>query len=35
VRVAVLADESPTLLAAHAELVVHSTGEFLELLRLL
>ena len=35
VRVAVLADESPTLLAEHAELVVHSTGEFLELLRLL
>jgi trehalose-phosphatase len=35
VRVAVLADESPTLLAEHAELVLGSTGEFLELLRLL
>jgi len=33
VRVAVLADESPTLLAEHAELVLGSTGEFLELLR--
>jgi trehalose-phosphatase len=32
-RVAVIADESPTLLAEHAELVVSSTGEFLELLR--
>jgi trehalose-phosphatase len=35
VRVAVLADESPALLAEHAELVLGSTGEFLELLRLL
>jgi trehalose 6-phosphate phosphatase len=35
VRVAVLAEESPTLLAEHAELVLGSTGEFLELLRLL
>jgi trehalose-phosphatase len=33
VRVAVLADESPTLLAEHAELVLGSTGEFLDLLR--
>jgi trehalose-phosphatase len=33
VRVAVLADESPTLLAEHAELVLGSTTEFLELLR--
>jgi trehalose-phosphatase len=33
VRVAVLAPESPTLLAEHAELVLSSTGEFLELLR--
>jgi hypothetical protein len=33
VRVAVLAEESPTLLAEHAELVLGSTGEFLELLR--
>jgi trehalose 6-phosphate phosphatase len=33
VRVAVLADESPTLLAEHAELVLGSTEEFLELLR--
>ena len=32
-RVAVQADESPTLLAEHAELVLGSTGEFLELLR--
>jgi trehalose-6-phosphatase len=32
-RVAVLADESPSLLADHAELVLASTGEFLELLR--
>ena len=31
-RVAVLADESPTLLAEHAELVLGSTEEFLELL---
>jgi hypothetical protein len=29
----VLGDESPTLLAEHAELVLGSTGEFLELLR--
>jgi len=35
VRVAVLADESPSLLAEHAELVLGSTGEFLELLRAL
>ena len=33
IRVAVLADESPSLLADHAELVLASTGEFLELLR--
>jgi trehalose 6-phosphate phosphatase len=33
IRVAVLADESPSLLADHAELVVGSTAEFLELLR--
>jgi trehalose 6-phosphate phosphatase len=33
VRVAVLAPESPTLLAEYAELVVSSTGEFLELMR--
>jgi len=33
VRVAVIADESPTLLADYAELVLTSTGEFLELLR--
>ena len=33
VRVAVLAPESPTELAGHAELVLGSTGEFLELLR--
>jgi trehalose 6-phosphate phosphatase len=33
VRVAVLADESPTLLAEHAELVLGDTGEFLDLLR--
>jgi trehalose 6-phosphate phosphatase len=33
VRVAVLAPESPRILAEHAELVVGSTGEFLELLR--
>jgi trehalose-phosphatase len=32
-RVAVLADESPTLLAEHAELVLGSTVEFLALLR--
>ena len=33
VRVAVLAPESPTALAEHAELVLGSTSEFLELLR--
>jgi trehalose-phosphatase len=33
IRVAVLADESPSLLADHAELVLASTGEFLELLQ--
>src|SRR4051812_5595406 len=33
VRVAVLADESPSMLAEHAELVLGSTTEFLELLR--
>jgi trehalose-phosphatase len=33
VRVAVLADESPTLLAEHAELVLGSTDDFLALLR--
>jgi trehalose-phosphatase len=33
VRVAVLAPESPQLLAEHAEIVLDSTGEFLELLR--
>jgi trehalose 6-phosphate phosphatase len=33
VRVAVLADESPRLLAEHAELVLGSTEEFLDLLR--
>jgi trehalose-phosphatase len=33
VRVAVLADESPTILAEHAEIVLSSTDEFLELLR--
>ena len=33
VRVAVIADESPKLLAEHAELVLGSTEEFLELLR--
>jgi trehalose-phosphatase len=33
VRVAVIADESPDLLAEHAELVLASTEEFLELLR--
>jgi trehalose-phosphatase len=32
-RVAVIADESPTILAEHAELVVSSPAEFLELLR--
>jgi hypothetical protein len=29
----VLADESPSMLAEHAELVLGSTGEFLDLLR--
>ena len=33
VRVAVLAPESPTLLADYSELVLGSTGEFLELMR--
>jgi trehalose 6-phosphate phosphatase len=33
VRVAVLADESPSMLAEHAELVLGSTEEFLDLLR--
>jgi trehalose 6-phosphate phosphatase len=33
VRVAVLSEESPTILAEHAELVLSSTDEFLELLR--
>jgi len=33
IRVAVLADESPSLLADNAELVLRSTAEFLELLR--
>jgi trehalose 6-phosphate phosphatase len=33
VRVAVLSDESPTLLAEHAETVLSSTDEFLKLLR--
>jgi trehalose-phosphatase len=33
VRVAVLAPESPRVLAEHAEIVVGSTDEFLELLR--
>ncbi|MDX6487352.1 MAG: trehalose 6-phosphate phosphatase [Gaiellaceae bacterium] len=33
VRVAVIAEESPTLLVEHAEIVLASTGEFLELLR--
>jgi trehalose 6-phosphate phosphatase len=33
VRVAVIAPESPRLLAEHADLVLASTGEFLELLR--
>jgi trehalose 6-phosphate phosphatase len=33
IRVAVLADESPSLLADHAELILGSTAEFLELLR--
>jgi trehalose 6-phosphate phosphatase len=33
VRVAVQSPESPTILAEHAELVLHSTDDFLELLR--
>jgi trehalose 6-phosphate phosphatase len=33
VRVAVISDESPAVLAVHAEIVVASTGEFLRLLR--
>jgi trehalose 6-phosphate phosphatase len=33
VRVAVLAPESPPLLAEHADVVLHDTDEFLELLR--
>jgi trehalose-phosphatase len=32
-RVAVLSEESPTILAEHAELVLSTTGEFLELLK--
>jgi hypothetical protein len=35
VRVAVTSEESPALLSDYAEIVVGSTGEFLELLRLL
>jgi trehalose 6-phosphate phosphatase len=35
VRVAVLAPESPELLAEHAEIVLHSTEEFLDVLRVL
>ena len=35
VRIAVLAPESPELLAEHAEIVVHSTEEFLDVLRIL
>jgi trehalose 6-phosphate phosphatase len=35
VRIAVLAPESPTLLAEHAEIVLHSTEEFLDVLRAL
>jgi trehalose 6-phosphate phosphatase len=35
VRVAVLAHESPSLLGEQAELVLHSTGEFLDVLRAL
>jgi hypothetical protein len=35
VRVAVLAPESPELLAEHAEIVLHSTAEFLDVLRAL
>jgi trehalose-6-phosphatase len=33
VRVAVLSDESPTLLGEHAEIILGSTEEFLELLK--
>ena len=33
VRVAVLSEESPTLLGEHAEIVLGSTEEFLELLK--
>ena len=33
IRVAVLAPESPPLLAEHADIVLHDTGAFLELLR--
>jgi trehalose-phosphatase len=33
VRIAVLAPESPELLAEHAEIVLHSTEEFLDVLR--
>jgi hypothetical protein len=33
VRVAVASAESPSLLREHADVVVESTGEFLELLR--
>jgi trehalose-phosphatase len=33
VRIAVLAPESPPLLAEHAEIVLHSTEEFLDVLR--
>jgi trehalose 6-phosphate phosphatase len=35
VRIAVLAPESPELLAEHAEIVLHSTEEFLDVLRTL
>jgi len=35
VRIAVLAPESPELLAEHAEIVLHSTEEFLDVLRAL
>lgn len=33
VRIAVLAPESPELLAEHADIVLHTTGEFLDVLR--
>ena len=33
VRVAVISEESPTILAEHAEVVLSSTGEFLDLLK--